>query len=190
MKDYITKVVWTEREVDLIISKMAEDIKALGFSAEDVIIMVCKGAPVFAFELCNSLPVSSSTQVFFSFIRSYERGTIQQKKGEWRTFHDFKDIYLKDKKIWIIDDVYETGNTLVNIIDSIDRWKHGPIKICVLVNKAGSKCNADIVGIDYEGKNFLIGRGMDYNELYRFDRHISEIIFKENQDDPNKNIRN
>lgn len=85
---------------------------------------------------------------------------------------------VKGRTIVIIEDMVDTGNTIENIINTLEKQNPKQIKVATLLLKP-EVYKKDII-IDYvamEVKNdFLVGYGLDYNGLGRNSQNIYKII--------------
>ena len=82
-----------------------------------------------------------------------------------------KDIEtdVRGRDVIVVDDIIDTGVTLLNIINLFKEKKVRSIKtVCLLDKPEGRKVdlNADYVGMIVP-KEFVVGYGLDYNGLYR-----------------------
>ncbi len=84
----------------------------------------------------------------------------------------FKQIALpdvQDRHILILDDILDSGNTLVAIREKLETARPRTIKVCVLLSKKkprARKVDADYLGFEIEDE-FVVGYGLDYDERYR-----------------------
>ena len=99
-------------------------------------------------------------------LSSYEgentTGTIKLKKDI-----DFSEI--KGKDVLIIEDIVDTGITLNYTLEHIKKAGANSVKVCTLLNKPSRrkiKVPIDYVGFEIENQ-FVLGYGMDYDQLYR-----------------------
>ena len=81
---------------------------------------------------------------------------------------NYKDITGKD--IIIVEDIIDTGTTLAHLLPILEKEASPKsIEVCSLLKKRLStpaKCDAKYVGFSIPNQ-FVIGYGLDYNELYR-----------------------
>jgi len=103
-------------------------------------------------------------------------------QGGIQSTHDVKilkdlDTSVKNKHVIVVDDIIDTGDTLKAIIPLLEMKGAKTVKSCVLLKK-----NTGIdTGYkpDYFGtiipNEFVIGYGLDYNELYRNLKYIGAI---------------
>ncbi|MEG2571328.1 MAG: phosphoribosyltransferase family protein, partial [Clostridia bacterium] len=69
----------------------------------------------------------------------------------------------------IVDDILDTGKTLLNIREMMVARGAASVKLCVLFNKPSRReapIEADFVGLTVPDE-FLVGFGLDFAERYR-----------------------
>ncbi len=77
----------------------------------------------------------------------------------------------------IVEDIVDTGKTMVALIELLKRYNPASIKVCSLLLKRTDRSNEylpDFVGFSIPDE-FVIGYGMDYNEVFRDLTHIAII---------------
>lgn len=79
---------------------------------------------------------------------------------------------LEGKDIIILEDMYDSGSSLNQLIEYMKRFKIKSIKISSLFLKANVKhlkydLKLDYIGFCVPEDAFVVGFGMDYNELFR-----------------------
>lgn len=81
---------------------------------------------------------------------------------------------LKGKSVIVIEDIVDTGKTLVKIIETIKEQNPKKIKVCSLFFKP--EAYKESISVDYIGMKipnyFIVGYGLDYNG---FGRNLSHI---------------
>jgi hypoxanthine phosphoribosyltransferase len=92
---------------------------------------------------------------------------------------DFLQINLDKKNVLVVDDIYDTGETIFHIKQHIlELYKPNLLEFCCLLNKIqpNKTKNIDVrfIGIDVPDK-FIVGYGLDYNGKYRELPYITEI---------------
>ena len=78
---------------------------------------------------------------------------------------------VKGRHILILEDIYDTGNSLDFVYRHLMSKEPASLKICTLLDKParrkpGITLQADYVGFEIPNA-FVVGYGLDYNELYR-----------------------
>jgi hypoxanthine phosphoribosyltransferase len=77
------------------------------------------------------------------------------------------DIAKRD--VLLVDDIFDTGHTLVEVIDLMDALGPKSIRSAVLLRKEGRQETAltpDFVAFDIPDE-FVVGYGLDYHDAYR-----------------------
>lgn len=86
------------------------------------------------------------------------------------TWRVHADISLQNRTVLIIDDIFDEGHTLKEIVAYCQQQGAKTVKLAVLVNKLHDR-KVQGLNIDYIGMNlpdrFLFGFGMDYQGYWR-----------------------
>lgn len=124
---------------------------------------------------------------YIEFLRvsSYE-GT--STTGNVKVGGGLKFEELENKDVIIVEDIIDTGTTLSHLLPVLkEQGKPKSIEVCSLLTKRldnPAKVEAKYVGFSIPN-HFIIGYGLDYNQLYRDLKDIW-VISKEGIDfDPN-----
>ena len=76
---------------------------------------------------------------------------------------------IQGRDVLLVDDIFDTGNTLWELIPQIDELGPASIRSAVLLQKEGRtevKMRPDFVGFKIPDE-FVVGYGLDYNDMYR-----------------------
>ena len=95
---------------------------------------------------------------------SYGHGT----KGEL-TVEGIDDLEIQGKHILVIDDIFDTGETLAEVVSQIKKKNPASLKSLVLLSKDvphNTDYRPDIALFDIEDR-FVVGYGLDYKEYCR-----------------------
>jgi len=128
-----------------------------------VFLVVLNGAFFFASDLIKQFEGPCETN--FIKVSSYS-GT--QSTGDVKTILGI-DESLKGKKIILIEDIVDTGNTLEVLLDKFQELAITDYKVASLFFKPNAYKKSfpiDYVGLEIEN-DFIVGYGLDYNELGR-----------------------
>jgi hypoxanthine phosphoribosyltransferase len=160
------KVLDREFELYLPSEKIGERIKemAVEISADlkdknPVFIAILNGSFMFASDLFRSLEFDA--QITFLKLSSYDgtstSGSVKQLIG--------LNQDLKDRDVVILEDIVDTGVTLVAIIRQLGGYSPASVRVAALMYKPDA-CREDVAP-DYYGftvpDDFYIGYGLDYN---------------------------
>lgn len=76
---------------------------------------------------------------------------------------------LKGRHVVILDDIFDTGKTMVGLMDAVEGFSPASIRSAVLLWKTDRRC-VDLLP-DYYGfripDEFVVGYGLDYNDEFR-----------------------
>jgi len=151
-----------QEDIQNIIHRLAKEMNVLK-NENPLFIIVLKGAFLFASDLLKAL--SFDAEITFMQIKSYE-GT--QSSGEIRDIMGVP-MNLKDRTIVIVEDIVDTGNTLEYLHNRLSNENPKKINIASLLLKPDVYSKE--IPIDFVGKeipnNFVVGYGLDYEELGR-----------------------
>lgn len=91
---------------------------------------------------------------------------------------------LKNKKVFIIEDIVDSGKTLEGVGEELKRYGVRTIEVYAMLKRKNGKRpkNIDVLnyGIEIEDDVFVVGYGLDYNGEYRGLPYIADIgIVKE-----------
>jgi hypoxanthine phosphoribosyltransferase len=76
---------------------------------------------------------------------------------------------LKDRDVLVIDDIFDTGHTLVEVFAQILKHEPATVRSAVLMRKTGRSevpIRPDIVMFDIPDE-FVVGYGLDYEDRFR-----------------------
>jgi hypoxanthine phosphoribosyltransferase len=128
---------------------------------------IMNGALLFLADLLRAVDLDS--EVTCVRLASY-RGT--QSTGRLRGLEAMGDSF-KGRHVVIVDDIYDTGATLLGAIARLRQLGAADVKVCVLLQKRKSqqRVKVDWVGFKIPDQ-FVIGYGLDHNGRYRGLRQI------------------
>lgn len=76
---------------------------------------------------------------------------------------------VKGRDVLLLDDIFDTGHTLFQVISQLDALGPHSVRTAVLLRKRGRQqieLEPDFVGFEIPDE-FVVGYGLDYNDLYR-----------------------
>jgi hypoxanthine phosphoribosyltransferase len=148
--------LFTELEIQNKVGEIAYKIKKRQHDEPPVFICVLNGAFMFFTDLVKQV---GNCHIDFISAKSYE-GTSQ---GEIRILKSI-DIDIKGKDVYLIDDIYDSGNTMNRLIKHLSPNKPKSITPVTLFKRHTSKNDNLIYGFDLENEYFLIGYGLDASD--------------------------
>ena len=131
----------------------------------DMIVGVLTGSFVFVSDLCRHFP---NKDVEVAFIRASSYGDSTESSGKLEVSL-LEKLDIKGKRILLIDDILDTGRTLLQMVQIIRDKGAAEVRSCVLLEKRARRevdYKADFVGFSIED-GFVVGYGLDYAGKYR-----------------------
>jgi hypoxanthine phosphoribosyltransferase len=128
-----------------------------------LLVSVLKGSSFFLTEL--SKRIDMDIEVDFMCMESYH-GT--ESTGDVHIVMDL-DRSIQDCDILLIEDIVDTGKTLMKVKGILNNKGAREVKVASLLDKPSRRkveVNADFVGFVIPDK-FVVGFGLDFNQKYR-----------------------
>ena len=150
------------QQIDKRLESLAQELSACDF---DIILSVLTGSYIFTADISRRI---ARPNLQIAFIKASSYGNSTESKGKVQ-ISGIEKIEIKNKRVLIIDDILDTGNTMHALVKALTELSPASIKTCVLLNKESRRTvdyHADFVGFDIENK-FVVGYGLDYANDYR-----------------------
>ena len=164
MENDVERVLIAEEVIDKRLDVLARRIED-EFPGEVIqVIILLKGALVFAADLTRRLP--RMLEIECLNVSSYHGGLETSGKVD---FLDHKLPDVKGRQVLVVDDILDTGLTLAAVVEKLRSEGASKVKTCVLLAKdkqRSAEVEADYVGFVI-GDEFVIGYGLDYQGRYR-----------------------
>ena len=165
MEKYIQKVLLTEEQIQERIRELGEVLSKEYADKDPVFVGVLKGVVVFYADMVRQITVPC--QFDFMWISSYQ-GT--ESTGKMQLKRDVS-ADLKGRHVVILEDIYDTGNSLSFTYNHLLTKEPASLKVCTLLDKPEGrnpevKLVPDWVGFTIPNE-FVVGYGLDYNEHFR-----------------------
>jgi hypoxanthine phosphoribosyltransferase len=129
-----------------------------------ILVSILKGGVIFLADLSRQITVPHQIELVGA--SSYKGGTVQA--GGVRITKDV-DQNMHDKDILLIEDIYDTGNTLHVVYELLQIHRPASIEVCALLRKkkqTAQRLNVKYLGFDIDDV-FVVGYGLDFKEIYR-----------------------
>lgn len=164
--DLVKEILISEVQIKKRINELAIEVKKHYSNIEKplVLIGILRGSLFFLADFMMALDLNCA--VDFMYVESY--AGQKQRSFEPRIKLDiFTNI--KDHDVVIVEDIIDSGRTLVKLLDHLKLKAPKSIKILTFLDKKIKrevKIEADWFGFEVSD-NFLIGYGLDYQEELR-----------------------
>jgi hypoxanthine phosphoribosyltransferase len=161
----IQQILITEDQLRQRIAELGEELTREYADKNPVIVGVLKGVVVFYADMVRQIKVKG--EMDFMCISSYE-GT--DSTGRAVVKMDLR-TEIKDRHVLILEDIFDTGNSLNYVYQLLMSRQPASLKICTLLDKPERRRPDVTLKADYVGftipNAFVVGYGLDYNEQYR-----------------------
>ena len=163
--DQIKEVLLTEQQIQEKVLELAQQISKEYEGKNPVFIGVLKGVVMFFGDFVKRVTVPC--QIDFMWISSYQGSN---SSGNMCVRKDVSSD-LKGRHVVILEDIFDTGNSLQFTYHHLLSKEPASLKICTLLDKPERRNPAVTVKADYTGfvipNEFVVGYGLDFNEYYR-----------------------
>jgi hypoxanthine phosphoribosyltransferase len=165
IKDKTFRMFIPYEKISASIDSLAEKINADFKGCEDVPVLLCvlNGSIMFMGELMKRL--NFNCQIISTKLTSYEgtntTGKVKQALGLTSS--------IEGRRVIIVEDIVDSGNTIVELKRILQENKAAESKICTLLLKPDAykkDIKIDYVALEVPN-DFIVGFGLDYDELGR-----------------------
>src|SRR5437867_4813711 len=164
MQGDIERVLFDEPAIHRRLDELAAQISNDYRDRELTVIAVLNGSLMFMSDLLRRIPLPLKLDCISAV--SYHGKA--QTSGEVI----FKQLALPDvvdRDVLILDDILDSGHTLVAVRDRLATVEPRSVRMCVLLSKRKQRArrvDADYVGFEIEDE-FVVGYGLDFRGRYR-----------------------
>ncbi|WP_109831621.1 hypoxanthine phosphoribosyltransferase [Reichenbachiella versicolor] len=152
------EVMMTQEEIDSLVSDLASKLDTEYQGKDLVIVAILNGSFIFVSDLVRKMKLDP--EVIFLKYKSY-KGT---RSGEVKVQLELEDD-IEDKHVLILEDIVDTGKTIVRISQDLKEHEPASLKYGTLFLKPdcyNSEVELSFIGKELPNK-FVLGYGMDYN---------------------------
>lgn len=170
LQDKTFKPFISNEELMLAIDKVADKLNRDYSGGEDVPILLCvlNGSIMFTAELMKRL--TFNLEIVSIKLSSYEgtssTGKVREAMGLTSD--------ITGRRVIIVEDIVDTGNTIMELKDIVMRHGASDAKVCTMLLKPEvykKDAVLDYVAMEIPDK-FIVGFGLDYNQLGRNNKDI------------------
>jgi len=164
MREDISYVLLTEEQIQQKAAAFAAQLSQEYADKDPVFVGVLKGVVLFFSDVVKNITIPC--QIDFMWISSYE-GTESKHMTVKRDI----STDIKGRHVVILEDIFDTGNSLDFTYKHLLEKEPASLKICTLLDKPERRNPAVTLKPDYVGftipNEFVVGYGLDFNEHYR-----------------------
>lgn len=160
----IERVLLSEEQIQQKVNELAATLSAEYADKDPVFVGVLKGVVLFFGDMIKRIDIPC--QIDFMWISSYQGTTSKQMVVKRDVSED-----IKGRHVVILEDIFDTGNSLEFTYKHLLSKEPASLKICTLLDKPDRRNPTVTVKPDYTGftipNEFVVGYGLDFNEHYR-----------------------
>ena len=165
MEKDIQEVLISKEQIKARVKELGKVLSEEYAGKDPVVVGVLKGVVVFYADMIRELTVPC--QMDFMWISSYA-GT--DSTGHMQVKRDVS-ADIKGRHVLILEDIFDTGNSLDFTYHHLLSKDPASLKICTLLDKPSRRDPKVTLQADYVGftvpNAFVVGYGLDFNEHYR-----------------------
>jgi hypoxanthine phosphoribosyltransferase len=159
------KTLISEEKLSRRVVELAAEIRQHYEGRPLTIVGVLIGSVVFLADLIRRLDLPLRVELVQA--RSYRNGDT--RPGPLVINLDLLSSDVRGRDVLLVDDIFDTGNTLWELLPQIDELGPTSVRTAVLLRKEG-RCQVpmkpDFVAFDIPN-TFVVGYGLDHRDMYR-----------------------
>lgn len=165
MEENIKSILLSEEQIQQKVQELADILSKEYADKDPVFIGVLKGVVIFFADMVRKMNIPC--EIDFMCISSYggtnTTGNVVVKKDV--------SVDLKGRHVVILEDIYDTGNSLTFVREHLLSKEPASLKICTLLDKPERRKPGVTLVPEYIGftvpNEFVVGYGLDFDEHYR-----------------------
>jgi hypoxanthine phosphoribosyltransferase len=173
--EYTIEVMISRDRIEKKIKELAERIERDHKGKELIFIGLLKGSVIFMSDLIKEIKLP--IMIDFMSVSSYGSGT--KTTGIVKILKDI-DFEVKDKELFIIEDIIDSGLTLKYVKEFLLAKGARKVHICTLLDKPQRRkvdIRSDYVGFEIPDE-FVVGYGLDYAQKHRNLPYVGKIVVR------------
>ncbi len=158
------KTLYTREQLHDGVAAMAKEIVDCYEDRQLTIVGVLTGSLVLVADLIRLLDLPMRVGVIAA--SSYRGATTT--RGEL-SVNDELMLDIRGRDVLLVDDIFDTGHTLVKVMEKMREYEPTTLRSAVLLRKHGRQevdASPDFVAFDIPDE-FVVGYGLDYEDMYR-----------------------
>jgi hypoxanthine phosphoribosyltransferase len=160
----LKKILIDEEKINARVKELGEQISKDYQGKTPIIVGILRGSIIFYSNLVKN--IKTDCNLDFMCLSSYNGAT--SSSGKVRMILDLRED-IKGRHVILVEDIVDTGITAKYLFELLKTRQPASIEMCALLDKPSNR-EVDMapkyIGFTIENE-FVIGYGLDYNELYR-----------------------
>lgn len=175
----VKEILIDKTEIARRVDELVDEVIEQNSPGHLVVIGILKGSFMFLADLMRGFHRHGiHPRIDFMTLSSYGAGT--ESSGSVEIIHDIREE-VGGADVLLVDDILDTGRTLAFTKQLMMDRGASSVRSCVLLDKKAHRAvefEADHAGFPIED-HFVVGYGLDYNNLYRELPHIAKVRFSD-----------
>ena len=164
MLKHIDRILLSEEQIQSKVKELASQLSEEYKDKDPIFVGVLKGVVMFYADFLKNF--TEECEMDFMWISSYS-GT----ESKTMTVRQDLSKNIEGRHVVILEDIFDTGNSLQFTYEHLLRKNPASLKICTFLDKPERRREGITVKPDYTGyvipNEFVVGYGLDFNEHYR-----------------------
>lgn len=164
MRQDVEEILLTEQQIQQRLDALAQEIQRDYADKDLTLVAIMTGSVMFVADLLRRLPMQ--LRLDYIGVSSYHGET--RATGELIVTKALR-LDVRGRDVLVMDDILDTGLTLVKIREMVQKLQPRSLKFCVFLEKDvphHQDFKTDYVAFHIPNK-FVVGYGLDFRELYR-----------------------
>ena len=156
------KPLISRQQIEERLDSLAEELRGENF---DYIVSTLTVGFMFTADICSRI---ACHKLKIAFIKASSYGNGTESSGNVK-LSGLESIDISGKNVLVIDDILDSGRTMLGITVALRALGPSKVKTCVLLDKPARRAveiQADYVGFSIENE-FVVGYGLDYANEFR-----------------------
>lgn len=165
------KTLLSENQLQSGVARLADEIATFYGRDPLTIVGILTGSVVLLADLIRQLEMPLRVGVLQA--SSYRQGST---RGVLEINAEMM-LDVQGRDVLLVDDIFDTGHTLLEVISQLHQLEINSVRSAVLLRKQGRQevdLEPDFVGFDIPDA-FVVGYGLDYQDLYRNLRSLAVL---------------
>ncbi|MDR3259071.1 MAG: hypoxanthine phosphoribosyltransferase [Fusobacteriaceae bacterium] len=173
--EYSIEVMISKERIEKKIKELAAQIERDHKGKELIFIGLLKGSVIFMCDLIKEIKLP----IFIDFMSVSSYGSGTKTTGIVKILKDI-DFDVKDKELFIVEDIIDSGLTLKYVKDFLFAKGAAKVHICTLLDKPQRRkvdIKSDYVGFEIPDE-FVVGYGLDYAQKHRNLPYVGKVVLR------------
>lgn len=158
------KTLFTREEISSRVKELGKHLTSQYSGKDLLVVSLLRGSFIFASDLIRELDMPLEVD----FITTSSYGHSETSSGVVDIVYDLR-CDIKGKDVLIVDDIIDTGFTLLKVIEHLKEKNPNSVKSCVMLDKPSRRkvdLKPDFYGFSIPDL-FIVGYGLNYGAHYR-----------------------